>query len=75
MFTPSLPAPRAAGPSVHSILVKVRPQAEQDPSAQHEDGGPPAKPVAPVELVVGLQNRPVDELDRVQDQSAGLQNH
>ena len=60
---------------VHCILVYVRPQAEEDPSAQHEDGGPPAEPVAPVKLMVRLENRPVDELDRVEDESAGLQNH
>lgn len=61
--------------SVHGVFVYVRPQAEQDPAAQHEDGGSPAEPVAPVELVIGLQDCSVDELDWVEDQSAGLQNH
>lgn len=61
--------------SVQAILVHVRPKAEEDPAAQHEDGGPPAEAVAPVELVIGLKNRAVDELDRVEHQSAGLQDH
>lgn len=61
--------------SVHGVLIHVRAQAEEDASAQHEDGGPPAEPIAPVELVVGLENRSVDELDGEEDQSAGLQNH
>lgn len=61
--------------SVHGVLVYVRRQAEEDAAAQHEDGGAPAEAVAPVKLVVGLQHRPVDELDGVEDQSAGLQHH
>lgn len=61
--------------SVHCILVYVRPQAEEDPSTQHEDGGSPAEPVAPVELVICLQNRSINEFDWVEDQSAGLKNH
>ena len=61
--------------SVHCVLVYIRPQAKENSSAQHEDGGSPAEPVAPVELVVGLKNRPVDELDGIEDQSAGLQDH
>lgn len=60
---------------VHGVLVYVRRQAEEDAAAQHEDGGAPAEAVAPVKLVVGLQHRPVDELDGVEDQSAGLQHH
>lgn len=61
--------------SVHCILVNVRPQAEEDPSTQHENGGSPTKTVAPVELVIGLKYCSIDELDWVENQSAGLQNH
>lgn len=61
--------------SVHCVLVHVRPQAEEDPSTQHEDGGSPAEPIAPVKLVIGLKNCSINELDRVEDESAGLQNH
>lgn len=61
--------------SVHCVFVYVRPQAEEDPSTQHEDGGSPAESIAPVKLVIGLKNCSINELDRVEDQSAGLQNH
>ena len=59
--------------SVHPVLVYVRAHAEQYAAAQHEDGGAPAQAVAPVELVVRLQDVPVDELDGVEDQGAGLE--
>lgn len=61
--------------SVHGVLIHIRAQAEEDASPQHEDGGSPAEAVAPVELVVGLEDRPIDELDREEHQRAGLQDH
>ena len=61
--------------SVHGVFVNVSPKAEQDAAPQHEDGGPPAQPVAPVELMVGLQYCAVQELDGVENQSAGLNHH
>ena len=59
--------------SVHPIFVYVRAHAEQDSPPQHEDGGPPAQAVAPVELVVRLQDGPINELDGIEHQGAGLE--
>lgn len=57
------------------IFVVLRVQAVENGSAEGEDGGSPGQTVPPVELVVYSQTDGLDELDGIQHQTAGLQDH
>lgn len=48
--------------------------AEEDGAAEGEDGGAPAEPVGPGVVVLALED-PLVELDGVDDQSDGLDDH
>lgn len=57
------------------LLVVLGVEAVEDAAAKWEDGAAPGQAVAPVELVVDPQVDGLDELDGVEHQAAGLQDH
>lgn len=57
------------------LLVVFGVEAVEDAAAEGEDGATPGQAVAPVELVVDPQVNGLDELDGVEHQAAGLQDH
>lgn len=59
--------------SVQFVLVS-RQTAEEDGAAEAEDGGAPAEPVGPGVVVLALED-PVVEVDGVDDESDGLDDH
>jgi len=54
------------------IFIVLRVQAVENGSSEGEDGGSPGQTVAPVKLVIYSQTDSLDELDRIQHQTAGL---
>lgn len=61
-------------PELVILLVVLGVEAVEDPPAEGEDGPTPGQAVAPVELVVDPQVDGLNELDGIEDQTAGLQN-
>lgn len=64
-----------ADPELVILLVVLGVEAVEDPPAEGEDGPAPGQAIAPVELMVDPQVDGLDELDGVEDQTAGLQNN
>lgn len=62
-------------PSVEGIFVDICAQAVKDCCSQHEDGRAPAQAIPPVELMIALQHAAINELDRIENQGADLQDH
>ncbi len=56
------------------LIFIVRKNAEEDPAAQHQDGGPPAEAVRPRVVVIAFIDQLV-ELDGVDDQSDYLHDY
>ncbi len=56
------------------LIFIVRKNAEEDPAAQHQDGGPPAEAVRPRVVVIPFIDQLV-ELDGVDDQSDYLHDY
>lgn len=57
------------------IFIVFGVQAVENRSSEREDGGSPGQTVPPVKFVVYFQTDGLDELDGIQHQTAGLQNH
>lgn len=84
--SPNLPTPNLYGGGrgrvAHSgiqalviLLVVLGVEAVEDATAKWKNGAAPRQAVAPVELVVDPQVDGLDELDGVEHQAAGLQDH
>lgn len=57
------------------VVIVLGVEAVENGPSKREDGGPTGEAIAPVELVVYPQADRLNELNRVEDQTADLEHH